>query len=66
MLFEVAVVKQPTKKDAEENGAMEELVYGPAWVVAKDQQAAGLKALRADAAKDIDVDRVQVLIRPFA
>lgn len=65
MLFEVAVVKQPTKKEAEE-GALEELVFGPVFVVAKSAEAAGLKALRGDAAKDIDVDRALVLTRPFA
>lgn len=65
MLFEVAVVKQPTKKEAEE-GALETLVYGPVFVIAKDQASAGLKALRDDKAKDVDVDRMQVLIRPFA
>lgn len=66
MLFEVAVVELPLKKDVEENGALEKLVFGPTFVVAKDQASAGLKALRSVDAKDIDIDRSQVLIRPFA
>lgn len=65
LLFEVAVIQQPTKKEAEDSGALETLVFGPAFFVAKDTQSAGLKALRSDAAKDLDVDKCQVLIRPF-
>lgn len=66
MLFEVAIVQRPTKKDAEENGAMETLVFGPKFEVARDLASAGLKAIRSEQAKDIDLDRCDVLIRPFA
>lgn len=65
MLFEIAVVQNPLKKDAEENGTMETLVLGPVFHVAKDQSSAALKALRAPEAKDIDLDRCTVLVRPF-
>ena len=58
----------PTKKELEEGTAEEKKVFGPVFVVAKDQQSAGIKAVMgnpAEAAK-IDAARMQVLVRPFA
>lgn len=66
-LFEIAVLLPPTKKEAEE-GAIEQLVFGPECIVAKDDKAAGFK-IAAKCANKIeakDQDRVQILIRPFA
>lgn len=66
MLFEVAIIEQPTKEEAEK-GAVERLVFGPKAVVARDQQTAALVALtKDDAAKTIDLSKAQVLVRPFA
>ena len=68
MLFEVAIVENPTKKDAEENGALEKVVLQPTTVVAADQQSAGITAImdNTEAIKECDKSRLQVLVRPFA
>lgn len=67
MLFEVAIIEVPTP-DQFKAGASEKLVFGPTCVIAKDAQAAGIKAVMGpDKPVDpIDMDRAQVLIRPFA
>jgi hypothetical protein len=65
-LFEVVVLEKPTKKAAEE-GAIERLVFGPKAVVAKDAQAAAIGAVMGgDMVKDVDLTRVDVLVRPFS
>lgn len=67
-LFEVAIMEVPTKKDAEENRAEERLAFGPIFVVARDTQAAAIKAVMEhpeDAAK-VDKSKMAVLVRPFA
>ena len=64
-LFEVAMLEQPTPEQAKE-GAGDKLVYGPVPVVARDSQAAAIGAMmRDDRPKDINVERLQVLVRPF-
>lgn len=68
-LFEVAILTQPTKKEVEEGTGKEELAFGPKFVIAKDAQSAALAAIMGDpdvAAKNIDMTRAQVLVRPFA
>lgn len=68
MLFEVAILERPTKKEIEDNGAIEKLVFGPKAVVATDAQSAAITAVLsgdADVSK-IDRSRMQVLVRPFA
>lgn len=67
-LFEVAILEQPTKKDAEE-GKGERLVFGPKSVVASDGQSAAIAAVMdatGDELKTVDKQRMQVLVRPFA
>ena len=65
-LFEVAILKTPTKKEAED-GAGETLVFGPKAVVAQNAQSAAIAAVLGDASlATIDRNRMQVLIRPFA
>ncbi len=67
-LFEVAILEQPTKKDAEE-GKGERLVFGPQSVVANDAQSAAIAAVMdatGDELKNVDKQRMQVLVRPFA
>ena len=61
MLYEVALVEQPSKKDA-----MEKLIMSPKPVIARDEQSAGVIAVLDN--KDsitCDMSRVQVLVRPF-
>lgn len=68
MLFEVAILETPTKKELEE-GKTERLVFGPRAVVANDGQSAAIAAvLDGDNGSKIDVDRsrMKVLVRPFA
>lgn len=65
-LFEVAMLENPTKKQAEE-GAAQKLVFGPKAVIANDEQAAAINAV-LDGSIDAAVDRsrLEVLVRPFA
>lgn len=68
MLFEVAILETPTKKEMEE-GKQERLVFGPKAVVANDTQSAAIAAvLEGDNGSKIEVDRsrMKVLVRPFA
>jgi len=65
-LFEVAILQKPTKKQAEDGG-IEVLLYGPKAVVAKDAQAAAIGAVMGgDLPKEVDLQRLDVLIRPFS
>lgn len=66
-LFEVAILEKPTKKEIEESGAIETLVFGPKAVVANDAQGAAIAAVLSgyDVSK-IDKTRMKVLVRPFA
>ena len=62
MLFWVAVVLDPTKKEKEE-GKLEEVIGNPELIVAKDDKAAAIKV--AASLTDLDLDRTQVIVRPF-
>lgn len=67
-LFEVAILEQPTKNEAED-GKGERLILKPTSVVAKDAQSAAIAAVldtTDDAVKGVDRARMQVLVRPFA
>jgi hypothetical protein len=66
-VFEVVIVQKPTRKEAEEGG-IEKLLYGPKAVVAKDAQAAAIGAvMNGDLNQhDVDLTRIDVLIRPFS
>lgn len=68
MLYEVAILETPTKKEAED-GKTERLVFGPKAVIANDPQSAGIAAvLDGNNGDKINVDRsrMKVLVRPFA
>ena len=66
ILFEVALIKKPTKKQAED-GAIEELIMAPTAVIAKDDKGAAIKAVVTNKDKiDVDLAQVEVLVRPFA
>jgi hypothetical protein len=64
-LYEVAILERPSKKEAEEEGAQEKLVFGPKPVVARDPQGAVVSAVLGSDLK-INADKMQVLVRPFA
>lgn len=65
-LFEVVFLSRPTKKELED-GAVETLLYGPKAVVARDMQGAAIAAaIGEDAPKGMDIQRTEVLVRPFA
>lgn len=64
-LFEVAILQKPTKKEAEDGGG-EKLIFGPKFVIAKDDNAAGFSAMMGEGApRDLDMNRAEVLVRPF-
>lgn len=65
-VFEIAIIEKPTKKAAED-GAIERLIFGPKAVVAKDSQSAAIGAVMGgDMPKNVDLTRIDVLIRPFS
>jgi hypothetical protein len=63
-LFEVAIIEKPTKTDAE-NGKGERLAFGPKAIVARDSQSAAIAAV-LDEKIDVDRQRMEVIVRPFA
>lgn len=64
-LFEVAILELPTKNE-KEDGKAEKLVFGPAAVVARDEQAAAISAvLDNKGGVDVDRSRMQIIVRPF-
>lgn len=66
-LFEVALVELPKSKKAREDGEEEKLIYGPKAVMAANEQAAAIAAVRSkEVPAEMDYSRLQVLIRPFA
>jgi hypothetical protein len=69
MLYEVAILEKPTKKEIEDEGKTERLVFGPKAVIANDSKSAAIAAvLDGDNGSKIEVDRsrMTVLVRPFA
>ena len=64
-LFEVAILEKPTTKDAEE-GKGERLAFGPKAIVANDAQSAAIAAVLDDNKIEVDRQRMEVLVRPFA
>lgn len=64
-LFEVAILEKPTKNEAED-GKSERLVFGPKAVIARDAQSAGIAAVLDSDKLDVNRDRMEVLVRPFA
>lgn len=65
MLYEVALIEKPTKKELEEGGT-ERLILAPVPVIAPDDRSAGVQAVLAHREKiQGDLSRVEVLVRPF-
>jgi hypothetical protein len=63
-LFEVAIMEKPTHEDAK-LGKLSVLKFGPKAIVAKDAHGAAVHAVLDGAAKDVDRDRMEVIVRPF-
>lgn len=64
-LFQVALIRKPTKKEGED-GKLEELITGPDTIVARDEKGAVMAAIMANKDKiGTDADRVEVVVRPF-
>ena len=66
MLYEVAVIQKPTKKEVEEEAALEKLICGPIAICAASEQAAAIMATRDAKLDNVDPNRLEVLVRPFA
>lgn len=65
-LFEIAIIQKPTKKEIEEGTGTEKLLFGPKPVLARDAQTAGIAAVTGpDAPTGLDMNRAELLIRPF-
>lgn len=65
-LFEVALIKKPTKKEAEEGGK-EVLLLAPTPVIASDDRSASVQVLVENTEKTgKDLSQIHVLVRPFA
>lgn len=65
MLYLVALIQKPTKKE-EEEGKQESLILAPTPVIARDDKAAAIKAVSENSSKiNGDLSNVEVLVRPF-
>lgn len=65
MLYLVALIQKPTKKEAED-GKGETLILAPTPVIANDDKAAAIKAVKEQGDKiTTDLSSVEVLVRPF-
>jgi hypothetical protein len=66
MLYWVAAIQEPTKKQREDEDKMEELIMEAKLVVAKDDKAAAIKiVMSAEELKGKDMNRISVVVRPF-
>ncbi len=65
-LYEIAIIQNPTKKEIEEGTAMPKLVYGPEAFIAPNNQTAGMVAMQSpNIPKNLDLNRCDVVVRPF-
>lgn len=65
-LYEIAAILMPTEKELED-GATEKMIVAPKAIIAKNEQMAGIAAARDGAIpSDVDLNRLLVLVRPFA
>jgi len=65
-LFEVAIIKKPSKKEIDEGTGQEGLVLAPTAVVARDANSAVIAAVTRQDLKDFDPNKCEVIVRPFA
>lgn len=65
MLYLVALIQKPTKKE-QEDGKQETLILPPTPVIANDDKQAAVKAVAQSKDKIAEsLDNVEVLVRPF-
>lgn len=65
MLYLVAIIQRPTKKQ-EEDGQQEQLILAPVPVIARDDKAAAIKAVTEQRNNiTADLSNVDVIVRPF-
>ena len=65
-LFTVMAVTTPKKKEIEEEGTLSRIVLQPLVVVARDDKDAAIKVvMNSPELKDIDQDRLEVVVVPF-
>jgi len=66
MLYQVAVTLKPTKKEKEEEGKLEKLLYGPNEIIARSEQEAAIKILRGnEELNSHPLERLDIIVRPF-
>ena len=63
-LFDVAIVRKPTKAE-QENGKLETLLWGPQSVVAANDRSAAIIAAKMSGDLSVEMERLEVLVRPF-
>jgi hypothetical protein len=66
-LYGVAIVEHPTKKQVEEGAWADKLVFGPAWVTARDPQTAAIAVVAGNSSviSGLDMAKCEVLVSPF-
>jgi hypothetical protein len=65
-LFEVAIIRKPTKKEIDEGTGDEELILGPVAVVARNTNSAVIAAISKEGGgKTLDPNRCEVIVRSF-
>lgn len=64
-LFEVAIIRKPTKKEIEEGTGQEGIVLAPKAVVARDAQGAVIQAVTNPPIDGFDPNKCEVLVRAF-
>lgn len=65
-LFEIAVIQKASKKELDAGEPAEKLLMAPVTMLAKDSQTAAMMVMMGSAApKDMDLNRAEILVRPF-
>ena len=65
MLYEVAIVEEPTPKE-KEDGGMERIILAPTAVIASDSQSSiAIAATKIGTETKFDSNRIRVYSRPF-
>lgn len=65
-LFEVAIIKKPTKKEIEDGTGEEKLVLAPTSVLARDANSAVISVVTSKTLDGFDPNKCEVIVRPFA
>ena len=64
-LYEVAIIRKPTKKEIDEGTGAEGILLPPTPVVARDPQGAVIAAVTRQPLEGFDPNKCEVLVRPF-